>query len=209
MIDIEIFRNREPGPIGVFRKSAVMLLIQETAEGPVLVLEKRALTMRSQPGDISLPGGRIDPGETNKEAAIRETCEELGILEKDLEVIGPMDFFVTHFGAIIYPFVSRTKVTQFRPNPPEVDELLFVPLEDLLQQVPDVFILKVKPQLDDTFPYHRIHGGRDYKFSEPEVEEYFYHFNGHHIWGTTARIIHEFLMILRQQDHEIKDESWK
>lgn len=197
MSDLDIFRTRVPGPIGVFRKSAVMLLVQETEEGRFLILEKRALTMRSQPGDISLPGGRIDSGETAAEAAVRETCEELGIRDEELEIIGPMDFFITHYGAIIYPFVARTKALLFDPNPPEVDELIFVPLEQLMEQVPEIFTLKVKPLLDDSFPYHRIHGGRNYKFSEPEVEEYFYHYNGHHIWGTTARIIHQFLMILK------------
>lgn len=199
MSDLDIFRTRVPGPIGVFRKSAVMLLVQETAEGQFLVLEKRALTLRSQPGDISLPGGRIDGSETAAEAAVRETCEELGIREEELEVIGPMDFFISHYGAIIYPFVARTKATVFRPNPPEVDELIRVPLEKLKEQVPEVFTLKVRPLLDDSFPYHRIHGGRNYQFSEPEVKEYFYHFNGHHIWGTTARIIHQFLTILERE----------
>lgn len=199
MSDLDIFRTRVPGPMGIFRKSAVMLLIQETAGERFLVLEKRALTMRSQPGDISLPGGRIETGETPAQAAIRETCEELGVAEEELEVIGPMDFFVRHSGAIIYPFVGRTKTQGFQPNPQEVAELILVPLEMLMEQVPEVFTLKIKHLLDDSFPYHRIQGGRNYKFSEPEVEEYFYHFNGYNIWGTTARIIHQFLTILQQQ----------
>lgn len=203
-MELDLFRTREPRPIGTFRKSAVMLLVQETEEGQYLILEKRAMTLRSQPGDISLPGGRLEEGESLAQAAVRETCEELGLKEEDLEVVGPMDYYFTHFGAIIYPFVARTRTLEFLPNPPEVAEIIRVPIPWLMEQVPDIYPLKIKPELDDSFPYEHIQGGRNYKFSEPRVDEYFYHFGDNHIWGTTARIINQFLTVLKDDGEELE-----
>lgn len=197
MISLEIFRNREQRPFGLSRRSAVLLLIQQTPHRQYLVLEKRALSMRSQPGDISFPGGRIEAGETPEEAAVRETCEELGILAEELQLIGPMDFYVTHYGSILYPYIAQTTLTSFSPNPAEVEELVFVPLEELLAQEPEVFAIQISPCPPEDFPYERIHGGRNYRFSDVRVDEYFYRYAGHHIWGTTARILHQFLQIVK------------
>lgn len=200
MINLDQFKERIPVPIGSLRKSAVLLLVQETEAGQFLILEKRALSLRSQPGDISLPGGRIEEGESPAEAALRETCEELGVTPVDLELIGPMDYYVTHWGAIIHPFVAKTTRQDFRPNPAEVDQIIRIPLEWLMEEEPEVFSLRIRPNLDDNFPYDRIQGGRNYKFSEARISEYFYHYQGHNIWGTTALIINQFIGILRQTE---------
>lgn len=197
MINLDLFKDRSPNPIGRLRKSAVLILIMETDQGQMLILEKRALTLRTQPGDISLPGGRIEDGESPAEAALRETCEELGIAPADLELIGPMDYYATHWGAIIHPFVGRTKTKTFRPSPAEVERLIFVPLEWLMKEEAEVYSLHIRPTPADDFPYDRIEGGQNYKFSEGKIDEYFYHFNGHNIWGVTARIIHQFIEILQ------------
>lgn len=196
MINLDRFKDRTPNPIGSLRKSAVMILVQETTEGQFLILEKRALSLRAQPGDISLPGGRIEEGETPETACLRETCEELGLTLADLTIVGPMDYYITHWGAIIHPFVGVTRQTVFSPNPEEVDRLLFVPLDWLLHEEPEVYSLRIRPDVAEDFPYDRIQGGRDYQFAERHVEEYFYHFDGHHIWGTTALILRQFLEIL-------------
>ncbi len=198
MINLDRFKDRSPEPIGSLRKSAVMILVTGTPRGQFLILEKRALSLRSQPGDISLPGGRMEEGESPVRTAQRETCEELGIAMDDLEVIGPMDYYITHWGAIIHPFVARTQTDQFKPNPAEVDQLIFVPLELLMNQEPEIYSIKIQRTLDEDFPYDRIQGGRNYPFSEAVTSEYFYHFNGHNIWGVTARIIHQFIEILRE-----------
>lgn len=62
MINLDRFKDRSPEPIGSLRKSAVMILVTGTPRGQFLILEKRALSLRSQPGDISLPGGRMEEG---------------------------------------------------------------------------------------------------------------------------------------------------
>lgn len=198
MISLDIFRSREQKPFGLDRRSAVLLLIQNVGDKQYLILEKRALSMRSQPGDISFPGGRIEPGESPQEAAVRESCEELGVCSKDLKVIGPMEFYVTHYGTILYPYVAQTAVTEFSPNPAEVDELVFVPLNILLAQEPEVYPIRISPCPPEDFPYDRIQGGRSYRFSDVRVDEYFYRYKTYHIWGTTARILHQFLQVLKE-----------
>lgn len=197
MLDLNMFKDREARPLGQFRQSAVLLLVQTVEDADHLILEKRAMTLRSQPGDISFPGGRLEAGETPLEAAVRETCEELGLAPEDIEVLGPLEYYVTHFGAVIFPFVARTFATDFAPSPAEVDEILRVPIQELLSQEPEIFPLQIEPTPPEDFPFDRIVGGRSYRFSRIRVDEYFYRWQDHHIWGTTARILHEFLAVLK------------
>lgn len=200
MHSLDIFRDREARPLGHFRQSAVLLLVQTINDEDHLILEKRALTLRAQPGDISFPGGRVEDGETPLAAAIRETCEEIGLKPEDIEIMGPLEYYVAHFGAVIYPFVARTHAADFALNPEEVSEILRIPLGYLLKQSPEIFPLQIEPTPPEDFPFDRIVGGRDYRFSSIRVDEYFYQWNDHHIWGTTARILFQFLSLL-DPDH--------
>ena len=197
MISLDAFRDRAGRLLGQFRQSAVLLLVQSGNDEDYLILERRAMTLRSQPGDISFPGGRLEGAETPREAALRETLEEIGVPPQAIEVMGTLGYYVTHYGAVIHPFVARTQMDDFIPNPDEVAEIIRVPLRYLLEQEPEIYPLHIDPSPPEDFPFDRIVGGRDYPFSRILVEEYFYHWQGIHIWGTTARILHEFLMILK------------
>lgn len=202
MRPLEIFRDRVPEAIGKFRKSAVMIIIVNEDGVDKLVLEKRALTLAKQPGDICLPGGGIDPGETPREAAVRETREELGLTEDEIDVIGPMDFFISPYGQIMYPFVARTKVTEFFFSPFEVDSVLKVPLDFFIETEPMRYDMDVSPEIGDDFPYDLIQNGRQYKFSKGVSTQYFYKYQGHVIWGFTARVVKSFIDIIREEQHE-------
>lgn len=197
MLDLDIFKNRENRPFDSFRQSAVLLLIQTLGDRDYLILEKRAMSLRSQPGDISFPGGRIENGEDPAQAALRETWEETGIPSHQIDLIGSLEFYVTHFGAVLYPFVGRTTAEEFQPNPDEVEYLIRIPLEDLLDQEPEIYSIRIDPSPPEDFPYDRIQGGRNYRFSQIRMEEYFYRYEDHHIWGTTARILHHFLSLIK------------
>jgi 8-oxo-dGTP pyrophosphatase MutT (NUDIX family) len=70
------------------RRSAVLILFGEGAEGPDIVYTERSHTMRSHPGQVSFPGGSLDPGETVDEAALREAWEEAGIDPESVTIIG-------------------------------------------------------------------------------------------------------------------------
>jgi 8-oxo-dGTP pyrophosphatase MutT (NUDIX family) len=80
----------QPPPGEPTRRSATLMLFGEGPTGPDLLLTERAHHMRSQPGQVSFPGGKIDPGETVVEAALRETQEETGVDPSHVTVLGEL-----------------------------------------------------------------------------------------------------------------------
>ncbi|PKK39591.1 putative nudix hydrolase [Clostridiaceae bacterium JG1575] len=198
MIQLEAFRGRKGRPLGAYRESAVLVLLQKRPEGAVLLLEKRARQLRAQPGDISFPGGSLEPGETPQEAALRETKEELGLDPQGVDVVGALDYYIAPNGLIIHPFVAATAVQELCPNPEEVERVLTIPLTDLLSQEPEVFPLAFAPEPGEDFPFDRIQGGRGYPFRRPVIDQYFYRAGDEFIWGITARILLQFLNLIKE-----------
>ncbi|KGM95594.1 hydrolase [Clostridium novyi A str. 4552] len=194
---MRVFDNRKGNPINKLKKSAVMLLLIEEHNEVYLILEKRAVTLRKQPGDISLPGGGIEEGETSKEAAVRETFEELNIEKENFKFIGEMDYFITSFDSIIYPFVGKIKEYKMLPNRDEVDHVFKVPLKFFLQNEPEEHEVLIKQCFKEDFPFDIINGGKNYKFSEKKFNQYFYKYNEYVIWGFTATIIKRFIDLIR------------
>ncbi|GAA4363403.1 CoA pyrophosphatase [Nocardioides caricicola] len=92
-----------PPPGGDARRGAVLMLFGEGPQGGELLLTERAHDMRSHPGQVSFPGGSVDPGETVVQAALREAEEEIGLDPAEVEVFGrlpelwlpPSNFAVT------------------------------------------------------------------------------------------------------------------
>lgn len=92
---------------------------------------RRPSTMRNHAGQFALPGGRLDPGETVQDAALRELQEEFGIRLGPESVIGMLDDFATRSGYLITPIVCWSDAQpQVRPNPDEVEQAFFVTLEE-------------------------------------------------------------------------------
>lgn len=194
-----IFRNRDAEIIGDFKKSSVMILLSEDKGKLNVIFEVRALTLRNQPGDICLPGGKVEAGESPKEASIRETMEELNIDRGDMEFIGEMDYIVTPYNFIIYPFVAKLNKQNISPNKSEVDHIFKVPLEFFMDSYPMFHELSIIPDPGEEFPYHLIRNGKRYKFRTGKIPEYFYKYEGYIIWGFTALIIKRFIDIVKEE----------
>lgn len=117
------------------REGAVLVLFGEGPEGPDLLLTERAHTMRSQPGQVSFPGGSVDEGETAVQAALREAQEETGLDPSGVEVFAvlprlwlpPRNFAVAPVLAYWHHSSPISVV-----NPKEVHAVFRVPLEHLL-----------------------------------------------------------------------------
>ena len=202
MKSIDMFKNRKPKVLGKRREYSVMLLITEIEGEEHLVLEKRASTLKSQPGDICLPGGSIDPGESPMEASLRETMEELGVNKEEIELIGPMDYFISPYGQTMYPFVARIRHTDFQPNPDEVDRLILVPLSFFEKKSPLIYEIDMTAKMGEDFPYHLIENGKDYPFRKATNKQYFYKYGDIVIWGFTAQIVKSFIDLLKEEEHE-------
>lgn len=193
----KVFKNREANIIGNLKKSAVTILLCEEDGKTNIIFEVRALNLRHQPGDVCLPGGKIEKGETYEEAAIRETMEELNLQRTDLELIGSMDYLVTPYGFIIYPFITKLNKRELTPNESEVDHIFKVPVDFFVKNSPTLFELSLIPEPGKEFPYHLIKNGRDYKFRTGKVPQYFYRYKDYVIWGFTALVIKSFIDIIK------------
>jgi peroxisomal coenzyme A diphosphatase NUDT7 len=200
---LEPFRHRKPRLLGAgsYASFGILLPLIRVDGKPHILFEVRSQDMRRQPGEICFPGGKVDPTDQGeKEAAIRETSEELGISVDEVRDVYPLDYIITPFGTMIYPFVGRIETTpeDLHPNPAEVGEVFTVPLDDLLNDEPDIYTIDVKMHPEESFPYDRIPGGKQYEWQARKMQEVFYYHEDKVIWGLTARILHHFLSELKK-----------
>lgn len=128
--DLEHFVRREAVADSdegeALRRAAVTLAVVPAVDGdaesaPAVLLTRRSKGLRRHAGQWALPGGRLDPGETEVEAALRELDEELGLRLAPESVLGQLDDYTTRSGFVITPVVvwgvrSQTLV----PDPGEV-----------------------------------------------------------------------------------------
>ena len=173
------FADREAAGLSIpdARAAAVLIPIYPGPE-PTLIFTVRSETLPSHKGQISFPGGSIDPEDASPEAAaLREAQEEIGLDPAEVEVVGRLDDMPTFVsGYVVSPVVgvldSRPELT---PNPAEVAHVLEIPLEDLVDDV------RREPGFSER--------GRTYP-TEAWV------WNEHVIWGVTARLLRELLGVL-------------
>ena len=141
----QIFGNRDSKIIGEFKESAVMILLMEEEEELSIVFEVRAHKLRSQPGDVCLPGGKVEIDENPRETSIRETMEELNLERNQIEIIGDMDYYISPYGNIMYAFVGKLKYGEIRPNEDEVHDVFKVPLKFFLENEPLLYKMQIGP----------------------------------------------------------------
>ncbi|MFP5298222.1 MAG: CoA pyrophosphatase [Actinomycetota bacterium] len=163
------------------REAAVLIPIVAVPE-PTLIFTRRTDTVGSHKGQISFPGGSIDPEDPNMRCtALRETEEEIGLDPDAVSIIGELDTFPTFVsGYVVTPYVGwLAEEPDLRPNPAEVESVLQVPIAALSNEI----------RRDAGFE----HGGRVYP-TEAWVWE------DNVIWGVTARVVRQFLDILAAAD---------
>lgn len=161
------------------RRAAVLLpLCQERGETRVL-FTRRTDTVEHHKGQISLPGGREDAGDSGLLAtALRETEEELGIPPDRIEILGALDdAYTVVSGFVITPYVGvLPHPIPLRISPHEIAEVLTVPLSTFR----DPSRVRVEERERE--------GER--------IQVYFYHHGRHEIWGATGRIMKNFIDVV-------------
>jgi 8-oxo-dGTP pyrophosphatase MutT (NUDIX family) len=184
---IEIIRERlaayEPQLIEDedLARAAVLLPLYGSGDDTLVLFTRRSEMVEHHKGQISFPGGAYDASDPDlRFTAVRETWEEIGVAMDHVEVLGQLDEMITISNFLVRPFVGR--ITEPGPYPfahseIEVAEILEVPLAHLRDDA------NVETEL-------RNYQGR-------EVMAYSYRWNEHIIWGATARILTQFLDLLR------------
>lgn len=163
-----------PGAVsehGRLRPAAVLIPVIAHAEGATVLMTRRADTLSNHAGQIAFPGGRLDPGETAVEAALREAWEEVALDPAQVEVLGVGDAYETGTGFLVTPVVGWLKTPpQTTPSPDEVAEVF---------EAPWAFLIDPGNHRRDF--YDPVGGPRRWYWAMPYGERY--------IWGVTAGII--------------------
>jgi 8-oxo-dGTP pyrophosphatase MutT (NUDIX family) len=116
------------------RDAAVLILVVNHAEAPTVVFTVRTVHLQDHAGQISFPGGRVDPGDgTPERTALREAEEEIGVPASSVEVLGRLPVYKTGTGFAVTPIVGWSEPPlEYRPDPHEVEAVFEVPLAFLL-----------------------------------------------------------------------------
>jgi 8-oxo-dGTP pyrophosphatase MutT (NUDIX family) len=158
-------------------RDAAVLVPVVASPTPALIFTVRTESLPSHKGQISFPGGSIDPDESPVEAALREANEEIGIEPNAVEVLGELDSMPTFVsGYIIVPVIGwLAEMPALVPNPAEVAEVFAVPIAELVDDI------RAQPGF--------THRGQTYP-----TEAWLW--DDHVIWGVTARLLRTFLDLL-------------
>jgi 8-oxo-dGTP pyrophosphatase MutT (NUDIX family) len=157
----------------------VLVLFYPAPDGELrIVLTRRTERLESHRGQISLPGGSMDPGEDARAAARREAQEELGIDPESLELLGELSpLYIPPSRFCVYPVVAyAARPLRFTPSEEEVAEVLEVPVKQLL--VPAT-------RCEETWELR----------GDPVLVP-FYAVGPHKVWGATAMMLCELLALL-------------
>jgi 8-oxo-dGTP pyrophosphatase MutT (NUDIX family) len=159
--------------------AAILLLLYPKDGEFCVLLNKRSDLVENHKGEISFPGGVQDPGDADLlDTALREAEEEMGIQRSDVTILGELDQVETRSSYQVQPFVGTIgSQYQFCPSDIEIAEVLEVPVPALL----DPANLRVETRWQD--------GVGETSFS--------YAHNEHLIFGATARILHQFLDLVK------------
>ena len=170
-------------------KYAILIPWVETDLGDAFLMEVRSQLVK-QPGEVCFPGGRAEPAESVIEAAVRETCEELGIEPDDIEVISELKPLIMGDGRAVYPVSAKVHIKDIESlvlSKDEVAEVFLLPAKWLDENPPEHYDLAETPDEDlpEKLLSYLSHYGEYRKTGQTDYFEY----DGHGIWGLTARII--------------------
>ena len=167
---LEIIAREQP-----IRPAAVLIAVVDHPQ-PTVLLTQRAAHLHDHAGQISFPGGKIDPEDASPlDAALREAWEEIGLTREFIDPIGYLDLYGTGFGFRILPTVARIRPGfSLRISEDEVDDAFEVPLAFLMDAA-----------------NHQVHNK---EFRGIMRSFYAMPFEQHYIWGATAgmlRVLYE------------------
>jgi 8-oxo-dGTP pyrophosphatase MutT (NUDIX family) len=172
--------------------AAVLVPLFEEDGQARVILTRRSDRLRSHTGEVSFPGGRLEPDEAPLAAALREAGEEVGLVAEDVEILGQLEPLATLSSRSgITPFVGVLPARPvLHPNPHEVEHAFDVALVELL----------------DDAVYREERWDTQWGADRPV---HFFDLPEDMVWGATARILHELLelVVLNRSAGEQADED--
>ena len=127
--NLAAFQPREVRDRLLVRAAVAVLIVADDGGEACLPICLRPSRLRSHPGQLALPGGRLDPGEDHRAALLRELEEELAVRATEAQVLGTLDDFPTRSGFAIRPLVVwGGSAGELAPSPSEIAQLFSVPL---------------------------------------------------------------------------------
>ena len=163
------------------RDAAALILLYPHDGTWRLPLTVRASTLPHHTGQVSLPGGRVDPGETLEQAALREAFEEVGVLPTDVQVLGQLTALpvpVSHH--LLHPVVGvAAQQPVFRIHAGEVERLIETSIAHLRRA--------------DTL---RVRQSARYRGAEGTMDVPYFEVDGAQVWGATAMVLAELLAVI-------------
>ena len=151
-----------------------MILIFPGRDGLAMPLTVRHQSLARHAGQVSLPGGALDAGESAEAAALREVEEEIGVAASDVRVVGALStLWVAVSNFVVSPFVAVTDARPaFRLHAGEVSTLIEAPLAAIRDPTRVRWDSRVRLGMPVRYPY--------------------FEFDGHVVWGATAMMLGEF-----------------
>jgi 8-oxo-dGTP pyrophosphatase MutT (NUDIX family) len=163
------------------RHAATLLLLHPGTRGPAIPLTVRRPDRPDHAGQVSLPGGAVDPGETPETAALREADEEIGVRADAVRLIGPLStVWIAVSNFVVHPFLAVTDTApSFVPHPDEVESLLELPVDEVRNRARLKWTTRPRGTSEMRVPYFEV--------------------GPHVVWGATAMILGEFACLFDRE----------
>ena len=195
-------------------KYAVMIPLVEIDSELHIIFEQRSHKLNFQPGEICFPGGKIEDGESPRDAAIREFMEELypdelagaalenstgntQNFEEYFDIICKLSPLPGPTGAFVYPYVCIVKQFNGGFSSDEVERIITYPVSYFMEHAPSRYPMERKVIPPDDFPIELVTGGKStYNWHAQKYDMWIYEDTDPVIWGFTGRLLHAFTEII-------------